>query len=81
MHTRTRPPRVFDENQLLIPFDNESALATNVIISTKYKPIPGETIKFFDLIHLKSMKRWFTKKPREFYIVVTSVRFFYIKVL
>lgn len=80
MDTRSRPPRVFDENGLLINFDNESALAKDVIRSTRYKPIPGETVTFFDLINTPSHIRWLCKKPRQFYVALTNFRFLYIRV-
>ncbi len=48
MDTRYRPPRIFGENNLIIPFEFTPAIGTDILRRYKLKPIDMETILFFD---------------------------------
>jgi vacuolar protein sorting-associated protein 13A/C len=48
MDTRYRPPRIFGENNLIIPFEFTPAIGTDILRRYKMKAIDMETILFFD---------------------------------
>lgn len=84
MDTRYRPPRIFGENNLLIPFDFVPAIGTDILrrvliiikIQFKLKPIDGETILFFDLITLNAGSR----RSDIAEVVLTDIRVVYVVV-
>lgn len=81
MDIRSRPPRNFDENNLILPYEYESAKAKEIIRKTRFKSIESEKILFIDLIELTSRGcRWIKVKPTNIYIILTNMRFFYSKV-
>ena len=81
MDKRSRPPRILEDNPLTKPFEYESALAREVILSTKYQPKNGEVLKFFDLVYVNKSSRWLKARVQEYYAVLTNLRFYYIKVI
>lgn len=48
MDTRYRPPRIFGDDNQLIPFDFIPAIGSDLIRRFKLKVIEGESILFFD---------------------------------
>lgn len=56
MDTRYRPPRIFGENNLLIPFEFIPAIGTDILRKFKLKPIDLESILFFDQVKLQPGK-------------------------
>lgn len=80
MDKRSRPRRTLEENPLTRPFDYESALAREIIRSTKYQPKYGEVVKFFDLVNITKSSRWLKTRIQEYYVVLTNLRFYFINV-
>lgn len=76
MDTRYRPPRIFGDNSILIPFDFVPAIGTDIIRKFKLKPIDAETILFFDQLKLNPGRL----RSEEAQIVLTDIRVVYVLV-
>ncbi|CAD8085165.1 unnamed protein product [Paramecium sonneborni] len=74
MDTRYRPPRIFGDNNQLIPFNFKHAIGTDIIRRYKLKVIDGESIIFFDQLNISDGD----KKKQEAQIVLTDSRIVYI---
>jgi vacuolar protein sorting-associated protein 13A/C len=57
MERRFRPPRIFGENNLLIPYDFPLAMGSDIIRKYKLKQIDYEKILFFDEIFFNPEKK------------------------
>ncbi|CAD8180234.1 unnamed protein product [Paramecium pentaurelia] len=74
MDTRYRPPRIFGDNNQLIPFNFKHAIGTDIIRRFKLKVIDGESIIFFDQLNISDGQ----KKKQEAQIVLTDSRIVYV---
>ncbi|CAK73960.1 unnamed protein product (macronuclear) [Paramecium tetraurelia] len=74
MDTRYRPPRIFGDNNQLIPFNFKHAIGTDIIRRYKLKVIDGESIIFFDQLNISDGD----KKKQEAQIVLTDSRIVYV---
>eukprot|EP01017_Pseudomicrothorax_dubius_P040579 TRINITY_DN6368_c0_g1_i1.p1 TRINITY_DN6368_c0_g1~~TRINITY_DN6368_c0_g1_i1.p1 ORF type:complete len:660 (-),score=168.22 TRINITY_DN6368_c0_g1_i1:93-2072(-) len=75
METRTRPPRIFDENQVLIPYDFMTVMSKDLLRKSKFKNYEGEKIIFYDEL------KFTNKKKNTVYakVILTESRFFFIE--
>ena len=79
MDIRSRPPRNFGGNKLILPYKFKAAKANEIIRKTRFKVAESEKIKFLDQIEIPYFHRWFKKKTL-IYVILTETKFFYIKV-
>jgi len=78
MDTRTRPPRLFGENQLIVKYDWGAANAQDVIRRLKYtKSYDHEKIFVYDEIKVAKFSK-FRSNPN-YQVILTDVRFLYAK--
>lgn len=79
MEIRSRPPRIFSQEQLVIPFDYIPAMTSLLISKYKLREIDGEIIKFFD--EIKNQSRFlFKKKIINYQVILTDFRFLFADV-
>lgn len=74
MEVRSRPPRIFGPNKILIPFDFTPAFGKDIIRKYKLKQIDYEKILFFDEIQTSKKKRDIAQ------LILTNVRIIYLMV-
>jgi hypothetical protein len=79
MEIRSRPPRIFSHEGLVIPFDYIPAMTSLIISKYKLREIDGEIIKFFD--EIKNQSRFlFKKKIITYQVILTDFRFLFADV-
>jgi len=80
METRTRPPRLFGENQLVVSYDWGAATAQDVIRRLKNtKRYDHEKILIYDEIKVAKFPK--RRSTANYQVILTDVRFLYAKVM
>ena len=75
MDQRYRPPRIFGQNNVLIPFDYVPAMGKDIIRRIKIKEIEIETVLFFDELEItQGKKKIFVQ------VVLSDMRLVYVYV-
>lgn len=54
MEVRSRPPRIFGEHNIIVPFDFVPAVGKEIIRKYKIKPLEHEAILYYEEIQLDS---------------------------
>jgi len=77
MDNRTRPPRIFDDNNLIINYDWSNAMGKDVIRRLKQKKYQeDEKMVFYDEIEVQTSRR----SKRIYQVIVTDLRFLFVRV-
>ena len=85
MDTRSCPPRIFNENNLIVPYNWSKAMGNDIIRKIKIKKTleNEEEVKFFDEVEvmLQSKSKFTKPKTMIYQIILTDASLYYCKVM
>lgn len=83
MEIRSRPPRIFNQDNLVVPFTYNPAMLKLLITKYKLREIDSEKVEYFDEFTVTSREFWpIPKKTKEttYQVILTDYRLLFAEV-
>ena len=85
MEVRSRPPRIFNQENLVVPYDYNPAILKHLITKYKLREIDAERVEYFDefVVTTKDPFYPFIRRPKEiiYQVILTDYRLLFAEVL
>ena len=81
MEIRSRPPRIFNSENLVVPYNYNPAMLTLLIMKYKLREIDSERVEYFDEFTVQSRDFIFSKlKETTYQVILTDYRLLFAEV-
>ena len=81
MEARSRPPRIFNQENLVVPYDYDPAMLKLLITKYKLREIDAEVVEYFDEFNVISKDPIFRRaKITTYQVILTDYRLLFAEV-